>query len=899
MFAISFALTLFIVYLLWSVFDYALYGVVSDQYYGITLLAYENTFILLLIALFLKGLISYGSKLLRLPKTEKVLLISLLLLVALSYIAFRDYYPQYINRPNFNTYSAHWWKTHTNVTTKNNVHSLPVQLPGPSDAWAGGEVKKVTIVLKKRLREGKITFRFPDSHNVAPPTIVLKLGDKVVHTFKAPPGTGSSNPRDWTKKGHHTKVEIPLSGKALDRAKGVITIENVAGSWVALGQVDVYAKPNIGVARAVTIGWAVFFIWTVVYMTRSRRLTAMTKSAYSFMEAKGWEAKRFIADRRTPIDIMADNDVIEARKNAPLFARVMEWPLVVSIIMSASFIMITTRFITDDWPRRESYRYYPVLELFKEAFENGIWYPRWLPDLYGGYGYPTFDFYQPGYFFISLPFTYIFGDPISQTYFTILFLFFVGGMGAYLMCREVSTPAIGLWGAILFLLTPYMWVNCCIREDLSEFASMVFCPYGIFFIIRLLKLSRHTVSYHLMALVGLSFAAVMFMHPATALVYFPAATAFGIALALLASGKNWRKRYIAQLLFSVALGAVLSSPYWLTVFSLKPYVNLSAAVEGSFSHKHFIQTATSLFWDGMVGQDLAGGWAFGHLGLPHFLLAVAGVIAGAKNRMFLIAFFTYVGLIFFMTSLANVFWENIDLVRLIQFRYRLLAVITTFQVLCAAGIVHIYTQKTHRQAYIIVFALCSVVLWHHEKFKITDNLFPQLSKEELQKATDEQLADPRPHISTFANVNEFAPLTSLKEKRAWPHPGKMLEIYKGEGAATPTEDDSKFFIRYDITSPGGVTILINQVYFPGWRILVDEKPVDATQLEKSLMDDGLIRFPVEKGVHTIEAFYAGPPGALFRNIIIGVIVSLFFIAWISRFGVNEAWLDKPFARTIA
>src|SRR5215469_312906 len=39
---------------------------------------------------------------------------------------------------------------------------------------------------------------------------------------------------------------------------------------------------------------------------------------------------------------------------------------------------------------------------FHNAFAAGAWYPRWMSKLYGGYGYPTFLFYQPG-FFLSRP----------------------------------------------------------------------------------------------------------------------------------------------------------------------------------------------------------------------------------------------------------------------------------------------------------------------------------------------------------------------------------------------------------------------------------------------------------------------------------------------------------------
>ena len=33
--------------------------------------------------------------------------------------------------------------------------------------------------------------------------------------------------------------------------------------------------------------------------------------------------------------------------------------------------------------------------------------PRWIPDLNGGYGYPLFVFYQPGYFYVSRLFSFV------------------------------------------------------------------------------------------------------------------------------------------------------------------------------------------------------------------------------------------------------------------------------------------------------------------------------------------------------------------------------------------------------------------------------------------------------------------------------------------------------------
>jgi uncharacterized membrane protein len=42
------------------------------------------------------------------------------------------------------------------------------------------------------------------------------------------------------------------------------------------------------------------------------------------------------------------------------------------------------------------------LALIQQAIAGGDWYPRWLPQHYGGYGYPTLTFYAPSFYYVTL-----------------------------------------------------------------------------------------------------------------------------------------------------------------------------------------------------------------------------------------------------------------------------------------------------------------------------------------------------------------------------------------------------------------------------------------------------------------------------------------------------------------
>src|SRR5262245_38773724 len=61
------------------------------------------------------------------------------------------------------------------------------------------------------------------------------------------------------------------------------------------------------------------------------------------------------------------------------------------------------------------------------AIRGGSWYPRWLPDLNGGYGYPVFVFYQPGYFYVSHGLSFV-PLPVLRCALTLALIATVGGI---------------------------------------------------------------------------------------------------------------------------------------------------------------------------------------------------------------------------------------------------------------------------------------------------------------------------------------------------------------------------------------------------------------------------------------------------------------------------------------
>ncbi len=128
------------------------------------------------------------------------------------------------------------------------------------------------------------------------------------------------------------------------------------------------------------------------------------------------------------------------------------------------------------------------------ALGETLAFPRWIPDLYRGYGYPVFTFYAP--------LTYVAGHLVASTGLSVWSAFRVlglgaivsGATGAYAFVRIVSSRATGnhdhtaaIAAGLLYLVAPYPFViNLYIRADLPEALGLGILPWFLLAIDRCL-----------------------------------------------------------------------------------------------------------------------------------------------------------------------------------------------------------------------------------------------------------------------------------------------------------------------------------------------------------------------------------------------------------------------------
>lgn len=323
--------------------------------------------------------------------------------------------------------------------------------------------------------------------------------------------------------------------------------------------------------------------------------------------------------------------------------------------------------------------------LFDYHVRHGNWYPRWIPELFLGYGYPLFTFYGPA--------TYYLGELLILAGFSIAqallvtggLLVLVGGVGMYMLAtayfqnlsgeqkgRAISwLPTLtGLVAGVAYLYAPYLLANLYVRGALAELGAMALWPWVIWSWRRLLI--AHTSPHHLFT-AGLLLSLMTITHTITLLLAPPVVLAYGLFLL-------WERRNTGEIrpalrsvggALSIALG--LSLFFWLPLIVERGELN-RLAYSARFMPGHF--------WDWQTFLDSTVRFVYsGHpphqLGLVQGGLMLLGLFSfwrrGGESRFWLLL---GVLLLVAMSRLTEPLWVSNDIGLTIQFPWRLLGVLS-------------------------------------------------------------------------------------------------------------------------------------------------------------------------------------------------------------------------------
>lgn len=526
----------------------------------------------------------------------------------------------------------------------------------------------------------------------------------------------------------------------------------------------------------------------------------------------------------------------------------------------------------------ELIRYELLGQLFSSAQRMGTLYPRWIIDLAGGHGYPTFLFYQPLVFFVAAIIDRLPGVSPSRMIWATDYLFlFVGTCGAFRLARLQLGRVLSMFAATVFVLTPFVFVNLLVRGDHSELAAMMLSPWPLWGLMATERRIRDGDRCFTPAMVAaITHGLIVYAHPVFAMLYTPVIGLLAVARTV-SIEKGSRSRWVTIVACIFTVSACASSSYWFTVYQNAKHVQLQQAAHGNYdASKHTVGLATLFSHDWgfgfspTIGNTSRPGDMPRPLGLPHFLIAAVGAaIAIRRRRPWAVAVACAYGvLIILMTAPAVKFW-TLGPLKLAQFPWRLLSVIAVFQLLLIIEAVAAL-RTSSRQLFTGCGVLVAIVLWHWPMLQISpgpfliDGRLTYLSWSAADQWIVRDASRMRNVDERFALMNEFDP--RWEHEHAKPRGDAPIAI----SAARIVSISVGKTIRIEADAGDGDVLIFRQHYFPGWRIEVNGKRVPDDELRANVTPEGLMRINLTPGRCVTTATFDGPEHWRLRSLLAGL-----------------------------
>ncbi|MGB1287526.1 MAG: 6-pyruvoyl-tetrahydropterin synthase-related protein, partial [Aggregatilineales bacterium] len=284
--------------------------------------------------------------------------------------------------------------------------------------------------------------------------------------------------------------------------------------------------------------------------------------------------------------------------------------------------------------------------------ESGNFYPRWIPYLRMGYGYPIFNFYAPGSVTIT-SLLHLFGMHIvTAGNLTVILCWIFGAGGVYRLARQFLPVTGALLAVTLWSYAPSLLYETWWQGSLAQTVSTSMMPWLIFFLVRTIRQPNLRDS----GWVALTFAGVILTHTPTMYItaLFIGMLAFLMPVWLYRQQRRDLFRAWVYAGISLSFGIGLSAMFLLPLLAELPAVKIQSGISGTenFLRNQFLNPAELFMFPRLIDVTditLVFPRSFGLIG---GVLAATGILALSVRRRIGLAlmFAGGIGFIVFMTQ---------------------------------------------------------------------------------------------------------------------------------------------------------------------------------------------------------------------------------------------------------
>lgn len=489
---------------------------------------------------------------------------------------------------------------------------------------------------------------------------------------------------------------------------------------------------------------------------------------------------------------------------------------------------------------------------FYQSLSEGNLIPRWAGNLNWGFGHPVLMFVYPlpsylASFFYFLGFSFIYS---TKLVFVLGFL--LSGIFMYLWISELWGKEAGFVSGLLYMFTPYRFVDLYVRGAIGENFAFIWFPLICWFVLKLNK------NFNWLYLIGGSFAltALILSHNALSLMFLPIILGY-VAFLFYCS----KKKFFSFIYFSLffALGFLLSAFFWLPALVESKYTLQNIVTKGQIVG---FERFSRLIWS---SWNYSGTGSFSvQLGALQWLAVIVSpfliwLFWKKKEKYWIYLLFLFASFclaIFMMLPISRTIYLNFSLLQKFQFAWRFLALAIIPPTIFIGAIVYLLPKKLKLP---IAFLILLMVLmlnknyWHAKDFIYED----ESSYTRVYPGT--------------TDTGELAPIWSVRFMEEYPQ--APMEVIDGQ---TEIEEISRTTTKHEfkVMAKTPTRLVENTLYFPGWNVFVNGK---ATEIEfQDPAYRGLMTFNIAEGEYEIVAQFKETKLRLFADLLsLGTVGFLF------------------------
>lgn len=491
------------------------------------------------------------------------------------------------------------------------------------------------------------------------------------------------------------------------------------------------------------------------------------------------------------------------------------------------------------------------LVVLDDALRQGVYFPRWSPELVFGYGYPIFNFYNP---LVSY----------AAEAFHLAGLTFTDSLRALIALEVLLSAAamywflrlwFGRWGALLgsvaYVYVPYHLLNIYVRGSIAELVCYPMFPLA-------LGLADRTFPQRgaFKPLPAFGLAATI---SGLVLGHNPSALFF---CGILGGYVVWRWRWqgaralvnwLVGGVLTVGLALAVTAFFWLPFLADLRYTWIGTFGGGVEDFYRALQDPANLF-QFAPAYDYNSVWeTYISVGLVQAVLALGGTVAllwvpvTAKVR----AGFGVVlalAILLAMSKASEPLWRAIPLASLMTFPWRLQAGMGLATALAAAAL----PLAFRRWGVAVAIPAAGLMIWASISALAPNPL--QLDNALVNRASAARL-DLSGALTGTTSPPQFVPkwVASPVQQFAEPGPAAATNAARLSQAELLEFDPWRFHIRATADRAG--MLVLRAFYFPGWQASIDGAAAEITPSGP----DGAIGLAVPAGEHDIAIWFGSTP----------------------------------------